>query len=244
MITLALVAEDRAAVEVVQHLTDQVLLEVEWMVAEGLPQVRCWQQFHGEDWLPWKKVAERARQTLGRTFRVSGHFDGKPGAEDALAVRKVIALMREEGEPTVLILARDIDHTNRRTGFSQALEETGPSRLPCRVVLALAQPEVEAWLVCVWKPEDRAGQVAHEALRQSLGFDPVALSHELTSTSSSKRDAKAVMGHLAAVGPSPRERFLAMKCEDLLNHGEDNGLAQFVHSLRSALHAELRYRKR
>lgn len=244
MITLALVAEDRAAVSVVQHLTDQALLEVDWIAADNLSQSRCWQQFDGEDWLPWKKVAGIARQTLP-TFRVSGHFDGKPGAEDALAVRKVIAFLQAQSTgPAVFVLARDIDHTDRRTGFTQALAEAGSNLLPCRVVLALAQPEVEAWFVCVWKAEDQAGKAKHAELRQLLGFDPVARSHELTSTSSSKRDAKVVLNHLAAAGPSPREQFFALTCEDLLKHGEFNGLTHFVEGLRSALHAHLQYRKR
>lgn len=236
MITLGLVAEDEAGAWAVQHVTDRHLLRVDWITETHLPDFRQWSRFDGQEWLPWKNVRGKLTELFGPNFRVSGHFDGKPGAEDALAVRKVLALLRAQPDaPQLVILARDVDGTGRSAGFAQAIAEAGPQHLPFRVVLALAQPEVEAWFLCAWTPQDDAGREVHAELRQEIGFDPVARSHELTSTSSGKRDVKRVLERLPGRGPAARAAFAALDVVELHRRGAANGLAEFVRQLGTAL---------
>lgn len=237
MIRLALAAEDGAGEWVVRQVTDRHLLAVGWIDPEHLGHFRSWMMFEGQRVLPLKRVVAMARKRLGQHFRLSGHFDGRPGAADAHLLRHLFVLLADAEEtPDIVVVARDVDGTDRRTGMAQA-EAAG--NWPFRIVGALAQPESEAWLVCMWDPEDAAETARHAGLRQQLGFDPVTRSHELTSTSDSKRDAKRVLEELTRTGRDGRERFAAASFETMRQRGAENGLAAFVDHLLVALAGKL-----
>ncbi|MBM4060799.1 MAG: hypothetical protein FJ265_06855 [Planctomycetes bacterium] len=229
MIALALVAEDPAHEFAVHRVTDGCLCAIDWIDAELLVHVREWLEFDGRGWLPWKKVAELCTARFGRNFRLSGRFDGRPGAADALAVRKVLAYLQAlDRKPDVVVLARDVDGTERRAGFQQALEEPRAVQRPFQVVLALAEPEVEAWFIAVWRPDSEDAARRHEHLRGELGFDPVTGSHRLSSTSDGKRDAKRVLGLLTTGGRPAEQLFASCSLDELRSAGGENGLAAFV----------------
>ncbi len=233
MIRLALAAEDELGCAAVRHVTDLIALKVEWIERENLDVFRSWHDFEGADWLPLKQVSERCRNRFGANFRVAGHFGGQPGEADALSIRKLLAYLAEEDPlPAIVVVARDTDHSERRDGFAQAKHAR---TWPFEVVGAHAIPEVEAWLICTWTPAGESDEERRAELRHLLGFDPVTRSHELTSTSPSKKDAKATLARLEAGGRSARHCFENSPLEELEQHGSHNGLTTFIGDLRTTL---------
>src|SRR5262249_26221444 len=77
---------------------------------------------------------------------------------------------------------------------------------PFAVVAALAQPEIEAWCVAIWVPENDREQAACDGERRRLGFDPTLHPHDLSSGSGPK-DAKSVLACLTASGRTADERW-------------------------------------
>lgn len=232
MIRLLVAAEDGLGHRLVTGLADQLCLEVDWVETESLDAFRTWVQHEGRPYLELKRVGAIAKQ-LGLRFR--GTFDGASGADDALLMRKLFGVVVElELQLEVLVVARDVDSTDRRVGFEQARAELGTG--PFEIVGALAQPEAEAWLVCAWLPAGEAEESAHQAVRRDLGFDPIARSHELASTSdASRKDAKKVLDQLAGSAAHAEERFHLRPLAELEQVGAANGLASFLRELRPVL---------
>ena len=242
---LALAAEGAADAWIVQQVTDRLLLEVEWIDEGSLDHHRCWRSFDSSEWVALKTVHRRCKERFESNFRLSGHFDDRPGGADALLMRKLFAWMRSEQEcPDVLVVARDLDsEAGRRDGFEAAKVEAEKGGCPFAIVPALAQPEQEAWLVCAWQPESDLESERHEELRRELGHCPVAQSHRLTSTSDSIRDAKDVLDRLTRGGRTGRERFESRSLREIQESGAENGLREFVMAYRHALHVHLNYRR-
>lgn len=240
MITLALAAEDEAGEWVVHRVTDMHLLAIDWIDREVLDSVRAWQAFQGRGWLPLRKVRDLARQRIGNHFKLCGGFDGVPGAADALMLRMLFTcLAMDEPRPDIVVVARDIDTTDRRSGFQQAVADR---EWPFEIVGALAQPETEAWLVAAWNAESDPERERHARLRAECGFDPVAHSHRLTSTAKTRRDAKVVLAELTCTGRTGRARFASKSGAELRACGQDNGLAEFVEHHEKALARQLHLR--
>lgn len=233
MITLALAAEDAAGAWLVRHITDRCLCSCDWIEQETVGHFRRWQEFDGREWFPLAQVPAAARGSLGRGFQLHGRFRGEIGAEDSHLCRYLFVWLRESGvHIDIVVVARDVDGTARRTGFCQAVAERS---WPFAIVGAFAQPEAEAWFLCTWKAESDREQAAHDALRQRIGFDPVQRSHELTSTSESKRDAKQVLAALTEGGRKREQRFAEVDLETMRRCGATNGLTSFVDELQVAL---------
>lgn len=230
MIRLLVAAEDGLGCRLAKHIADDCCHAVEW-VGESLDAFRTWCEFEGGNWLPLARVSQIAKQ---RKIRAWGRFDGAPGAEDAVLVRKLIRVLHDLDMPIdVLIVARDVDHTERRTGFEQARME---SRIPIQVVGALAQPEFEAWLVAAWTPKSEAELSRHEVVTRELGLDPVQCSHELTSTARSNRDCKTVLESLIGSTEDAEAHFRQQSCDLLVARGAHNGLADYVREICPLLH--------
>lgn len=232
MIGLLVVAEDELGYRLVTGLTDRLCLETDWVEQGMLDAFRSWLQHEGRPYLDLKRVGTIAKQ-LGLRFR--GKFDGASGAADALLMRKLFGVVAELGLPVqILVVARDVDTTDRRLGFEQARSTC--ERAPFQIVGALAQPEAESWLVCAWLPANDSERAAHQSVRQDLGFDPILRSHELTSTSdSSRKDAKQVLDQLAGSADRAEERFSLRPLADLEQVGAANGLTSFLRELRAVL---------
>ena len=112
--------------------------------------------------------------------------------------------------------------------------------LALAIVGALAQPESEAWLVCAWSPGDPHERAEHTSLRQELGFDPIARSQELTSTSdTSRKDTKKVLERLAGSVAAAEEHFRRRSLGELEQAGTENGLADFLRELRPVIRNRL-----
>ena len=112
----------------------------------------------------------------------------------------------------------------RREGFEQARTS---SPHPERIVIGIAKPEREAWIIAGFVPCDEREQLVLASERQRLGFDPTLHPHELRGNGT--RSAKVALANLAA---SDHEREHRCSTEPTLEHlrqrGEHTGLAAFL----------------
>jgi hypothetical protein len=205
-------------------LLDRCLVEgIEWLEAEHLPHLRAWRGIEpGTELTAWKHVT-----TLARKHRVvpMGFFDGNPGEHDARMARRVLLLFAKTGMPDLVVLVHDADdRPERRDGFEQARSGTPLSE---RIVIGIADPEREAWVLAGFVPCDEREQSALTSERQRLGFDPTLHPHELRGNG--KRSAKAA--HASLVGDD-RQREHRCLTEPPLAHlrqrGQHTGLAAFL----------------
>lgn len=216
-------------------LADRVLCqEVEWIGPESLAAYRSWRGLdEGSACLKWSHA--------GRLFRKSGlkahgHFDGRPGDPDALAARRVLLLLHKAGfVPDAVVLIRDSDgDLDRLAGLEQARTEWKEA-VP--IVLGLAHPKREAWVLAGFEPQDENEQTRLKAARQSLGFDPRLHAHRLDAGEpGALHDAKRVVAELIG-GRASREEVCWMECglETLSERGGENGLAAYVREVRERL---------
>ncbi len=238
MIRLLVAAEDATGNWTARHVADLHIQQVAWVADAGLEHVREWMLFDGRPWLSAKRASELLSERFrGGFFTARGHFGGEPGAADSLAFRKLFHAIEAIGPPDVLIVARDVDATDRRRGFEQARCDRPWS---FAVAGALADPEAEAWLICTATASTDPHRRCIAELRQELGLDPIRASHRLTSTSDSPKDAKGVRRRLEAAGMDLETSFRERGVADLRACGEDNGLARYIEDLDASLMPRLR----
>ncbi|MGK4002750.1 hypothetical protein WMF31_09020 [Sorangium sp. So ce1036] len=150
----------------------------------------------------------------------------------------MLLLFAEEDEPPrAVVIARDLDgRPERAEGFAQAAADSKRT-WPFEVVVgALAEPEVEAWLVAAWDPEDDSERQRLAALCGELHFDPCAKPERLTSKNEADRkDAKRVLAALTATGRDAGARWADAPVERLESRGASCGLTRFVREVRQHL---------
>lgn len=212
MIRLGVAGEAAGDVRRANGLVDRLIMEgADWITPELIAEYRAWCGVDGAAWLDVHRARDLARAAGLRAY---GHFNGEPGATDALLHRAILMLFAWEGgrpgsRPDAVIVVRDQDGEDRRTGFAQARDERP---WPFRIVAALPQPEMEAWLIAAWRPSDEADVQKLEEPERKLGFDPVTTPERLTSTGSGPKDAKQIAAALDATdagwdaAPLPRLR--------------------------------------
>lgn len=223
---LLLAAEDMGHHEAVVRLTDRILeADVAWLRGAGI--VESCREWLESPYLPLKNAYRRASDAR---LKVWGHFDGKPAEPEAAMWRAVLLLANALPErPDVVVLARDEDnHPERLLGLKQAVEA---NTWAFAIITVLAVTEIEAWLVAGFEPADEHERAALERFVKDEGFDPRHESYRLVGQTA--RDAKKL---LAALTKEDRERRLACLDSDLAlleERGASNGLADFVHAVRT-----------
>jgi hypothetical protein len=202
--TIGLLVEADADAETVRVLVDRLLEQTaDWITPELLPDLRAWRGFEPPTEASlWKHVARLCEQ---HGVRVHGKFDNAPGAPDARAARRALALFRKLEAPDAIVLVRDADHQSRGrlAGLQQARADRRHGIDPDRVAIGVAIPEREAWHLVGFVPidNDERQRIAEE--RERLGFDPTLHPHRLRGNA--KRNAKPVLDKLTA-GDRERER--------------------------------------
>lgn len=238
---LVIVCEADADRRTACGLADRVLCqEVPWIEPESLAGYRSWQGLDaGSAYLKWSQAGNLFRRS---GLKAHGHFDGRPGAPDALAARRVLLLLRKvDFVPDAVVLIRDSDgEVDRWNGLEQArtewekavsIEESFP------IVLGLAHPKREAWVLAGFEPQDEEERARLLAARQALGFDPCLHAHRLlASETGALHDAKRILAALTG-SRAEREEICWMECrlEILLSRGGENGLAAYVREIRERL---------
>lgn len=227
--------EAPADFETATTLADRVLVDaVDWLDESQLDSQRLWvREWPAGQPLTWPAIARRARDS---GIRAHGHFDGEPGAPDAVAARRAMHyLMAVWPEPVrVVVLIRDSDRQpQRRAGLQQAIKA---HRSLLAAVIGLAEPCREAWILAGFEPANDDEVDALCVLNQELGFDPRDESHKLSAKSDVRRSAKGVVARLTA---DDHDRQRRCWCESSLNalttRRAHNGLAIYLSEVRRHL---------
>jgi hypothetical protein len=235
--SIVLICEGPADRRTVPGIADRVLSEsVEWMAPEMLDAYREWRGLRrNQPFLAWKQVHTLAKEA---GIRINGFFNGEPGAPDAFAARRALALLKVAGEDPIdaVILVRDSDSDpERMEGLKQARDEVSPPHPP--VLIGVAHTKRECWVLAGFHPMDDAEKARHEALKQELGFDPCLQAEELMAQhDGAKRDAKRVLSLLTG-GDIDRESLCWKECSfhQLEARGQKTGLVAFIQELRTKL---------
>jgi len=238
--SLAVVADAPADARMAQELADRVLRDrSSWLGEQDeLEPHRRWRGLHDhETHLEWHKLPEQARK-MG--IKAHGHFAGEPGAPDAVAARKALLLLMKASSPCPdgVILLRDSDgEWDRLKGLQQA--RSAPD-WPFKVVLGMAHPKRESWVLAGYVPSDATEQERLESLKKSVGFDPIREAHTLKSNRRSspdaKRDAKEILAQLTLENED-REASCWQKTPlaHLREHGAQVGLTTFLEEVEAEL---------
>lgn len=215
-------------------LADRVLVsEIDWLEVELLDSQREWVLSLCGKNLLWRNIPELADEL---NIRLYGHFGSEPAEPDAKAARRAIAVIKRL-EPAVaaIALVRDSDKQLRR---QEGLAQAATAELKIPVVVGLAIPEREAWVLAGFDPADEAEQQRLQAERQRCGFDPREKSHLLMATSDNhaEKSAKRVLASL--VGGNPQREAMCWESASLATlevRGSENGLAAFLRDVRTKL---------
>ncbi len=233
---LGVAAESRGDADTVTTLADRVIVrDVDWITEDVLHDYRTWRGLGDAEWVDVHHVSRLAHDA---GLKLYGHFDGKPGAPDAQMHRKLLSLFALEPQPlrpALVVVARDVDgDERRREGFRQAVAERD---WPFAIVGALAQPEIEAWLLAAWTPDDESEEALLAMWRALIGFDPTQAPQRLTSTArNSERDAKYMLDALCAQGRDPDTRWRVAPLDDRLREaGRACGLTDCLDDLNAKL---------
>lgn len=234
-VQVAVAAEDWGHYRAATRLADRVIAgKIEWIrdhLADETTResVRRWGIAERER--PWTRLKDAYRAAKDRGLPCFGHFDGRPGEPDAAMFRAQLLLFQDEQNKgariDAVLLVRDVDDDTRRVGGArQALA----LRWPFPVIIALARPEIEAWLVAGFvRRTEECGRRLDED-RRRLGFSAPEQPHRLTSKRQgvSDLDAKDTIARLCD-GDRNRESLCLEESLDLLRRrGAECGLADYL----------------
>lgn len=234
MLRLGIAAESQPDAATACTLGDGVIVGlVEW--ADGQVEiVRVWSGLGSAPFFDIHRARDEARR---RGVATHGHFRDGPGLMDARSFRDAFNVFAddaaENGKFCAVVFARDTDGDPERIlGFEQAVAEGDWGFVP---VGAIAHPELEAWLLAAFVPENAHEQATLDEVKQSLGFDPTLSAAGLKSgRETAKRDAKRVLT-LLLPHDDAHERLLAQPLDQLRARGGPSGLTAYLDTLRAAL---------
>lgn len=229
----AVVYEAPADFEIASGLADRLFVDaIDWVDEELLDSQRTWIDNADGHEFRWSRVRDLATK---HRIRVHGHFDGVAGQPDAQAARRaVLTVKRLLGKVDAVVLIRDADkQPERRDGLQQARTQLSGDR----IVIGLANPKREAWIICGFDPQGEREADRHAAQRQSLGFDPCLESHRLAASQDhAKTSAKRVLGELTEQsGERQRSCWSDTPLATLRSRGGSNGLAAYLDEIEQHL---------
>jgi hypothetical protein len=235
VLSFTVVAEASIDQQTACELADRVFCDgLEWLESAMLPNLRRWQGADGNaSFIPWAQVKPLAR---GKGIVAHGHFDGKPGAPDARVARlALLVLYSATPPPLAVLLIRDTDNQpERRTGLEQARNLMKDKLV---VVLGVAHPKRECWVLAGFEPRDEAEKQRLEFMRSELGFDPCREAEMLTARhDSNKRSAKRLLRELTGANFG-RERACWTETDlpILRDRGAETGLTSYLAEVRERL---------
>jgi hypothetical protein len=146
-----------------------------------------------------------------------------------------------EARPAAVLLVHDSD--GDLDGWRSSLEAaraefcSAGNEPSFRVVIGVAHPEREAWILAGFEPRTIDEVSRLERLRAELGFSPCERGELLTSArETQKRDAKRVLAHLTGGDQDRGRRCLQEAALDTLRaRGEAIGLRAFLTELQERL---------
>ncbi|UQA62269.1 hypothetical protein [Polyangium aurulentum] len=227
-------------------LVDRVLRENsdDWLreyLEHSIDHARAWATIdEGRAFLDWHRIAEISDRLGVRPIR--GHFDRQRGAPDAIAARKALAIvrhLRDKGERIdAVLLLRDLDdQPQRANGIAQAITEALVFDPDLPVVVGLANPEREAWLLAGFEPCTPQEEALLASCKHDLGLDPRLSAHTLTASHDhDHRSVKRVLRLLTSTRIEREEQcFRDTPLSTLIARGELSGLAAFLRDVGAKL---------
>lgn len=227
-LSFVVVCEAAADFTTASNIVDRIVCQsIDWIEPEIIVHLRTYQGAESaRPFLLWKEITERSR---GARVRHGGHFEGQPGKADALVARRALQTIRLKlSNIAAVLLIRDLDdQPERRTGLEQARNE---SDLKDQIVIGLAEPMRECWVLAGFEPLDDLENSVLEALRKELKFDPREKAERLTAKHDHEiRSPKRVLNRLTR---NARDREAVCwndaKLDTLRERGRDTGLAAFI----------------
>lgn len=233
-LSFAVVCEDAPDRDTACGLADRLFCEeVEWITDEVLDDYRQWRGLlPGTAYLRWRDVAGLAKQ---EGLKAHGHFDGEPGAPDAHAARRVLLLLKLKCAPLdgVLLIRDDDRETERRRGLEQG---RGAVKWAVPVVIGLAHPKRECWVLAGFEPCSDDEQALLEKLVGELSFDPRPRAERLTSRESDDwKNAKVALTYLAGDRERQEQCWTKAPLTVLAARGGNTGLADYLGEIRTFL---------
>lgn len=195
----------------------------------------------GERFVRWSDIDPICdREGVPRVHGL-GYALGRRAATRALRLALKLAV-----RPAAVLLVHDSDgdHDGWRSSLEAARTdfESGERPPSFAVVLGIAHPEREAWVLAGFEPRTPEERARLEGLRSELGFNPCEQGFRLTSMlPSDKKDAKGTLNHLTTGERSRRDRERELTCvretdlETLKARGKGIGLSDFLAELRDRL---------
>jgi hypothetical protein len=256
-------AEDHLCYRLATELADRVVKERapdDWLrelfASDAMrEEARRWGPIrpeHTKSWTTSSDLKDDLTLSLGLDVRV----DGKRPSGKVLQAQRAYQMARVARQQrrlthVALVITLDTDkvphiHDQMRKLVDELNQKNGKHPLP--VVLALPEPESNAWVVAGFEPADSKEKDRHHQARQDLGFDPVTAPHRLNSTTSQSsyegragseaararlRDAKHLCEHLLGEIPEPvggrgEACWLDTPLTALETRATEAGLARFV----------------
>lgn len=193
----------------------------------------------GESFTVWSRVCKlvssegRSEARRPRRFALSrGPFKGGD-AETAWKIAGLFALEGARSEGSTILLVRDTDNESERAdGLRREVERLKQNGVP--VLLALAHPKREAWVLHGFELRNRREEDSLTRQIAKLGFDPRLNSHRLTAEGrKGKLNAKQVLEDLVE-NDHDREAVCWQKTSlaTLKDRGGRTGLADLLDQLR------------
>jgi hypothetical protein len=202
-----LVAEDSVNARVAAVLVDRTIAECagpQWLrdlwELEARSTTRAWVSLEGDSGQHFESGSFTKLSHLSKLHpRPRMLLRGVGGK--AAEVAKWIAVLEEryeEDAQACFVLSYDADddprdETRIRDEFERRRAAFEQGHKSAALLLALAKPEAEAWVIAAFD-EQRIDPSALDEIRRELGFDPLCQPERLCSTSDhSKRDAKTIL---------------------------------------------------
>jgi hypothetical protein len=223
---IAVVCEAKADFLTGTELAQRVLQQEIYWLNPFEPYVEWVSRTPEGEWLGWIPMNLLAKKY---GIRSHGHFDGSPGCDDAAIARRAILLIRELYEDVQAILfLRDQDkYPDRLAGIQQARDTL---KHPLSIVIGLAIPERESWVIAGFEPGNDAETTAFDEIQRELGPDPRTNGHTLGSGKDHhKRNAKRVLDALCNRDPERERRcWMETPLATLRQRGTTIGLTNYL----------------
>jgi hypothetical protein len=248
MLTVVTCAEDELAANVAQHLFKRALAE-----ESSVDHVRANADtvaFESLEGAPgWTLKRDLKPMLEARTSRVPIHPPRGLGGNALRAYQLVRILQSIRREAiVVLLLAYDRDGRPDEQGLRAGVRAAAPRA--GNVVVAEAQPEFDAWVLCGFVPQNHLEQTRWSEWERRLkprGIDLLRTPERLTSdVASDVRDAKVVAQLVLGLpdqlaGDEPRVvECLERPLSELRSRGAHTGLPEFLDEARQVVDATQR----
>ncbi len=230
---IVLVVEGTSDLRVVRGFAERALLEKS---ADFDSSLLTWRGLDdGREFVQWSRILRLMQERrIGRRY---GHFEGEISGEPyAHQARNALTLCHEIGLPLAVILVCDEDsQPERLEGLRQARADHKKFYEPdYPVVVGMANPCREAWVLCGFEARDHEKQKLLEKTKE-LTFDPTREPHKL-NTANAERNAKRVLESLIE-NDIDREEPCWNKTafEHFLSHGDQCGLKAYLEEVQEFL---------